>query len=868
MSFSKDSHLGPYRIDKILGAGAMGEVYKAEDTRLGRDVAIKVLLSELAEDPYRLKRFEREAKAVSRLNHPNVLIIHGLETYGSTLCLVTEFLEGETLRERMGGKPMAGRKALEIGLQIAKGLGAAHDKGIVHRDLKPENVFITKSGVVKILDFGLAKLQKKTKEGVDNDVTGALTVMGGAGQHLTIQGQVLGTVSYMSPEQVKDEALDGRSDIFSLGIMLREMLTGERPFHGGTPIEIMGSILNDDLPPLDPALNIPPMLQKLLDKCLTKNVASRFHSAHDLAFALEEAAVSTTTGHTSSLRCMAGHHYGFWCHPALTVFFMVLAVFASLYAVLRSDVQPEFRRLTFRQGVMHGGRFSSDGRSFLFSASYGGGPWQVYTNGLDIFEERCIGPLDSQLLAVSKGEIAFNTGITSRVWDFSHRGVLAKAPQRGNYSPKAILSEVEWADFDNAGELAAVSMANGKYRIEYPLGTVVVESSGWISHLRFSPKDNAIAYIEHPFMNDNIGKICLWTKEKKQVQVLTKIWEGGAMGLAWNGNEVWFSAGEGGTLQSLWAVKRNGKVRPLIKMPLNMHLCDISAEGNALMLRDDTRNGVMCGKFGQKETRELGVKEWSYFRSLSRDYVLLEEQGEATPMGYKMYLRSLEHENTIYLGEGHHGHISPDQQWVAAIQNQPQPHIVLLPMGTGELRHLNNFSIVSYRSIDWMPDGRLVIQGSEKGKGQKIYMQDTRTGQLQVIYEYPEGMGLSDWPHCTSPDGTHLVFYNENRPYLLNIADGAKRAIPLKGLAKGDSIAGWTIDSKRLFLASYLEDPVKVWILDVASGKRTEWGRPDVKEISAANMSNLLMTGDGKSWVIRYNKNIQDLYLLEGLKSR
>src|SRR6266567_1178129 len=288
MSLSAGTRLGPYEITTPLGAGGMGEVYRARDTRLGRDVAVKVLPSSFSADADRLRRFEQEACAAGALNHPNILIVHDIGTHDGSPYVVSELLEGDTLRERMGGAAQPQRKAIDYALQVAHGLAAAHEKGIVHRDLKPDNLFITNDGRVKILDFGLAKL---TGAG-DAELSQTSIPTRRAD---TDPGKVMGTVGYMSPEQVKGRPVDHRADIFSFGAILYEMLSGRRAFHGESGVETMSAILREDPPELSSTnQNISPALERLVNHCLEKSPESRFHSASDLAFALE--AISGSSG--------------------------------------------------------------------------------------------------------------------------------------------------------------------------------------------------------------------------------------------------------------------------------------------------------------------------------------------------------------------------------------------------------------------------------------------------------------------------------------------------------------------------------------------------------------------------------------------
>src|SRR2546426_6213267 len=287
MTIAAGTRLVPYEILAPLGAGGMGEVYRARDTRLGRDVAVKVLPSSFSADADRLHRFEQEACAAGALNHPNILIVHDIGTHDGSPYVVSELLEGETLRERMGGTAQPQRKAIDYALQIAHGLAAAHERGIVHRDLKPDNIFITKDGRAKILDFGIAKLTQVEGIEAQTDIPTRRVDTG--------PGVVMGTVGYMSPEQVRGQKVDHRSDIFSFGAILYEMLSGRRAFHGESAADTMSAILKEDPPDLsDTNQNISPTLERLVNHCLEKNPEARFHSASDLAFALETANAKLT----------------------------------------------------------------------------------------------------------------------------------------------------------------------------------------------------------------------------------------------------------------------------------------------------------------------------------------------------------------------------------------------------------------------------------------------------------------------------------------------------------------------------------------------------------------------------------------------
>src|SRR5271169_2782118 len=287
MPLSAGTRLGPHQVLAPIGAGGMGEVYRARDSRLGREVALKILPATFASDSDRVRRFEQEGRAAAALNHPNIVVIYDAGSEGGVFYVATELLEGETLRERLSNSALPVRKAIDYAVQIARGLAAAHAKGITHRDLKPENLFLTKDGLVKILDFGLAKHAAMKSAGTHPSELATQPIE-------TDPGKVLGTVGYMSPEQVRGQVADARSDLFSLGVVLYEMVSGKRAFTGESGVEVMSAILKQEPPDLDAAL--PPVLDRMIRRCLEKKPEERFESARDLAFALESISGTTTSG--------------------------------------------------------------------------------------------------------------------------------------------------------------------------------------------------------------------------------------------------------------------------------------------------------------------------------------------------------------------------------------------------------------------------------------------------------------------------------------------------------------------------------------------------------------------------------------------
>ena len=389
MMLAPGDHLGPYEIQAAIGAGAMGEVYRARDPRLGRDVAIKVLPGAFTTDPDRLRRFEQEARAAAALNHPNILAVYDLGAHEGVPYVVSELLEGQTLREQLAAGPLSVRKAVEYGVQIAHGLEAAHEKGIVHRDLKPENLLVMANGRVKILDFGLAKL-------TDGPVgaPGATTDAGSDATHtsITMPGMVLGTVGYMSPEQIRGLPTDHRSDIFAFGAILYEMLSGRRAFRGDTTADTMMAILKEPHAPLPAERNLPAALERIVDRCLEKAAAARFQSAGDLAFALEG-----LSSHSDAAAIVDAARPGLawkrlpWVLAALFAAASVALAAAYYSRTAPADAAPTYRssilppeHVTFSTAVPAGGlALSPDGRHLVFTAAGQDGRQMLWVRSLD-----------------------------------------------------------------------------------------------------------------------------------------------------------------------------------------------------------------------------------------------------------------------------------------------------------------------------------------------------------------------------------------------------------------------------------------------------------------------------------------------------
>lgn len=866
MPLAAGTRLGPYEVLGLIGAGGMGEVYRARDARLGRDVAIKILPADFTDDADRRARFEREARAVASLSHPNILAIHDVGVQADVAYAVTELLDGEALRRVLERGALPVRKAIDQGIEIAKGLGAAHEKGVVHRDLKPENVFVTSDGRVKILDFGLARRYAPA---------GELTTDTPTVTRDTVPGVILGTMGYMSPEQVRGADVDARSDIFSFGCVLYEMLTGRRAFARDTPAETMTAILREDPPDTSAAGRaLPRAIERTLQRCLEKNPSERFQSARDVAFALEAASGESR----SSGAMVVGRSRPTWRRIAGAVILVAAVVGGAATGYWRGRTAATeraplaYERLTFRQGPINAAAFAPDGKTVVYGAAWEGQPFRIYQTRPEGGQLAL--PLESaDLLSVSRdGQLAVlkvtRFGLNS-TWN---SGTLAVVPVLGG-APREIAHNVRHASWaPDSKSMAVVREAGGMARLEFPLGRVIYERARYILNPRVSPSGDLVAFWEGDWRN-RYSLSVVDTRGRRTV--LSSGWAD-YWGLAWSpdGSELWFSGSRPceGVEGTLYAVDMEGRQRVLASVPGPLNLLDVANDGRVLVTQGPFAQSTRAWGYPRSsDERGLFGLQYSWPADLSQDgtTVLLNVMSRCTAgseASFGAYLWPLDKDApTRVADDAIDGKISPDVRSVLFLE-PTRLRVEAIGVAMTRMLDLKLPPSTAPVAAGWMPDGANFVVAAADQTGQMTFLTvdglDGRQLSASAAIRTDDEDAVAYYP--VSPNGLAVAAKAVGGAVVVVPLDGGPpQAVP--DCDASDNPVQWTQDSRSLFVYRAGEIPARVFRVDVATGRRTSWKEIRPPDVSATGLDRLYLTRDGRMGVYGYEHPRADLYLVRGI---
>jgi len=861
MPFQPGARIGAYEITVAIGAGGMGEVYRARDTSLNRDVAIKVLPEAVADDADRLARFQREAEFLATLNHTNIAQVYGLEKSGATPAIVMELVEGPTLADRIRNGPIPAEEALPIAHQIAEALEAAHERGVIHRDLKPANIKVRDDGTVKVLDFGLAKaLDAGARDGQTAGPSDPGPTMTSPAP--TEVGVVLGTAAYMAPEQARGKPVDRRVDIWAFGCVLYEMLAGARAFDGGTLTDVLAAVVTKEPDWQKLPVDTPDSVRRLLRWCLEKNARKRLRDAGDASLLLDESSEDLRQAPAADVRPARRRLLAPVVAAALLAGTVLGWGIGSRESGLPTASDVDFRRLTFARGMMRSARFAPDGQTIVYGAAWDGPPIKLYLVRVDAPESTPIALPPAELLAVSAtGEMAVSIGHAYDGWVGD--GTLARTSLLGG-SPREILEHVRIADWSPDGtELAIVRRVEGVDQLEFPVGTVLRKTAGYFGDVRFSPDGRLIAFTEHPVYLDDRGDLATVDLSGR----MTTLQSGFASirGLAWapGGTEIWFTAFDGRNT-ALFASDLDGRRRVVHPTISDIELFDIAPDGRILLGGQNPQKQAQALLAGFTEPRNLVIPgESSMARALAPDgrSVLVSNQ---LTRGYETYLVRSDRPGATRLSSGDAMGISPDGNWGLSMAADARS-LFLSPLGAGQTRTISAPDGISFEGQPaWLPDSRrLVVLGRRETEESRAFVYDLADGTIRA-FGAPGVMWQFRIAPPVSPDGKFVVLRDAQGTPMRWPIDGGD-PLPIPGLTAEDIPMAWYEDGRALFVGTRTV-PMPISRLDLSTGRRTAWMTITPADPAGLRLVAATITPDGKYWALSTGKLLTTLFVVSGLR--
>jgi eukaryotic-like serine/threonine-protein kinase len=788
MSIAPNVLIGPYQIQSLIGAGGMGEVYRARDTTLGRDVALKVLPDSFSRDPDRLARFEREARTLATLNHPHIAQIYGFQSAGTIRALAMELVDGDDLGARISRGRLPVEEALGIARQIAEAIEAAHEQGVIHRDLKPSNIKVRPDGMVKVLDFGLAKALDRSSGAVEPVMLANSPTM--ASPAVTMSGVILGTAGYMAPEQAKGKPLDKRADVWAFGCVLYEMLTGTGPFRGDTVSEILAAVIHQppDFTALPP--DTPSSIVALLERCLRVDPRQRLRDIGDARLEIEEALTPRPIPAVAATqREPLGHRRGITALLALAV---MSAAFTAGWTMRSSPAgesvePPPWRQLTFRQGYVHNARVSTDGQTVIYSAAWDGQPMQVFSTTTVSPESRAIEVPAAGLFGVSPtGQLALSLSCRFIMAAATCRGTLAQAPLVGG-APRAIAANVVAADWGTGDQLAVVREDQGQQVLEFPVGTRLSDNAQ--GHVRVSRDGRRVTWSERM-----PSGFMVMVRDDSGTRAVGPEWRF-VSALAWSsdGSAVYVSGqrpAEVGSdlVRRLWL---DGREENVLRSGDRLRALDATTDGRLLVDRAAVADAITVRQLGNPASpgRDLTWLGSSVADALSADgrTVLFTERGpSARPGSFDIYVRPTNGGPAVRLGTGEGRALSDDGQWALTSARAGPSELVLYPLGPGMPRPLDRGGLEVGASAaypaDFVGASRVIFRARKDAGPWQTYVQSIDGGPPVLLSHEP---GFITAP--VSPDGTRFTSRRgDGSVWIASIMPGDAAALPAKLADKPD----------------------------------------------------------------------------------